>query len=430
VKQVGGSTARASLILLAVSALGLSAQTATTGPQTPQPVFSPMPGRVEQRGDLTVTLGPVRQILRGTRTPLVTAYRDGSLVLAGQTQSILSTNRGDTWRPVTLPQVQLNTIELANRTTLMLEYDPRALADRPGWYTVQRWTSRDKGLTVEGPFAGELHLPQEALPGPGPHWFHGNLLEMPGGALLAVTQSETLPERIWTTALVRSDNGGKDWSYVSTIASKDLIADPQGLLRRAGWPLYYACEPNLIHLGGNELLCVMRSANDERANLPETLIGPPAAEFHDLWSTVAGDGIHASLMHLDASKFYLPGPPNAALIIAYSHDAGATWVGQQPMQEARGCFPRLAQSEGILALTYGGLSGVPRWGNAISFSTDGGRNWSAEIVFGPVLTTGYTAVVVTGPGKFLVFFDCTPPQPWTNEPAWWIGCLDVTVTRK
>jgi len=230
------------------------------------------------------------------------------------------------------------------------------------------------------------------------------------------------------TTASKSTDGGVNWAFVARVLDRGNIADPDGLLTRENWPLYWAVEPSLIDLGNDKLVAVARSANDEKAGLPLSQIGQAQDEYSDLFSTVTGAGIHSSLMTLPASKYYQPGPMNAPLVIAYSDDGGATWRDQQPMQQARGCFPRLAvSSDGILALTYGGLSGVPRWGNCITFSTDGGQTWTDEINLGPFLTTGYTNVYSTGPGKFIVFFDCTPPQPWTNKPAWWIGAVDVTV---
>jgi len=87
----------------------------------------------------------------------------------------------------------------------------------------------------------------------------------------------------------------------------------------------------------------------------------------------------------------------------------------------------MAVGAGVLALTYGGLA-YPRWGNCVSFSTDGGTSWTEEILFAPFFTTGYTDIVAVTPTKFLAVFDCTPPQPWTDHAAHWVGAVDIEIT--
>ena len=96
------------------------------------------------------------------------------------------------------------------------------------------------------------------------------------------------------------------------------------------------------------------------------------------------------------------------------------------MGQARGCFPRMAISDGLLALTYGGVA-YPRWGNCVIFCTDKGKTWTEEINFAPFLTTGYTDILASGPKTFLCVFDCTPPQPWKGHAAHWVGAVDITV---
>ena len=99
-----------------------------------------------------------------------------------------------------------------------------------------------------------------------------------------------------------------------------------------------------------------------------------------------------------------------------------------PWRDRGASFPDWPNDgSGILALTYGGLSGVPRHGNAVSFSLDQGVTWQGEVNFAPFLTTGYTALTALGPGLFLAFFDASPPQPWTKHEQWWIGVRTIAV---
>jgi hypothetical protein len=169
----------------------------------------------------------------------------------------------------------------------------------------------------------------------------------------------------------------------------------------------------------------MRVVNDDI----NPLIGPTTDDYHDLSCTVPAAGIHPDAVAVPEGKYAHCGPPAPPLLIARSTDNGRTWSRPRAMVPARGCFPRLAQSDGIIALTYGGLA-YPRWGNCLTFSLDRGQTWSREINFAPFLTTGYTDIIRTGPGRFLCVFDCTPPQPWANHAAHWVGAVDVDVRKR
>ncbi len=367
---------------------------------------------------------------------MVTGFANGTiLVSAGSSvagaKTIRSEDRGYSWRPQSLVIAHLNTLELNDGRMLVIEYNPKAIDDRPGYYRGKRWISKDQGRTLDEVAEGAtLHLPADKFDPKGVYWFHGNLIQLPNKQLLTVMQGKELVEgkSTWQCFLVRSRDLGENWEYVSIIADHSGLAPIRAKLEENGWQLHGAVEPTLASLGDGQLLCLTRTTNDE-SKIPDSQYGPPSDSYHDLNYTISGDGIHPTMSKLPADKFYTPGPPNAPLIVMRSRDDGLHWTPPVPMRQARGCFPRTARSEdGILALTYGGL-GTPRWGNCISFSTDGGRNWTDEINFGPFLTTGYTGLVCTGPGKFVAFFDCTPPQPWTNDHAWWIGAVDIEVKK-
>jgi len=387
---------------------------------------------------LKITLGEIRILMRGPMFPNnVVRFADNSIILTaskaeegGVTTSLRSVDGGNTWKPFKSELTENagpNAIQLRDGMALTVSIDASPIADKPGWYQTTRWESINNGKTARGPLKdGLLFLPPAKFDGAKVQWFHGNIIEMPNGDLLAAMQGveksdqQSYPFRSY---LSKSSNRGKTWEYVSLIASLDTVQDPEGLTQK-GWVLHGPCEPNMVHLGKGKLVCVIRLVNDDL----NPLIGPAQDVYHDLSYTLPGNDIHPSSLKLPADKYYSLGPPTVPLIISYSSDGGETWSRAVPMQQARGCFPRMALSEGILALTYGGLA-YPRWGNCISFSLDGGKTWSEEINFGPFFTTGYTDIIETGSGKFLCVFDCTPPQPWTNYAAHWVGAVDIKVEK-
>lgn len=406
--------------------------------QTPESVSlaSPFPSRVIQRGDLKITLGEIRVVMRGPMFPnlaqvgpraiLLTAHRAEE---GGSVVSIRSDDLGETWRPYE-PGIArgagMNTLRLRDGRVLSLMYDTKPIDGKPGYRSTTRWESLDQWKTVRGPLGdGTLYLPTDEFKPANHQWFHGNTIEMPDGGLLAVMQgidkegSGIYPFHVFMS---RSTDGGKTWAFLSRVASLGNIDDPQGMTKK-GWRLHGPCEPCIAHLGDGRLVCVARLINDDE----DAVMGKPTETYRDLSYTISGDGLYPGTA-MPANKFLSPGPRSAPLVIAFSSDTGKTWTRPKPMPEACGCFPRMAKSEGVVALSYGAIS-YPRWGNCVSFSTDGGKTWTTEINFAPFLTTGYTDILTIGPRKFLCVFDCTPPQPWTAHAAHWVGVLDVEVER-
>ena len=399
---------------------------------------SPFAGRVQRRGPLKVALSPIRVVMRGPMFPGVVKVGPRSLIIAAaaaeehsDTVSIRSDDLGQTWRPYKpgfASGSALNVLGLNDGRIVSLFYDTKPIAGRDGYFSTRRWESDDQWKTVRGPLTdGALFLPPADFDPARRQWFHGNVIQLPDGELLAAMQGVEKSGRgiyPFHTFLSRSADGGKSWKFVSRIASLGTIHDPAGLTKK-GWTLHGPCEPCVAHLGEGKLVCVARLVNDDS----NPLIGPATDTYRDLSYTLPAGGIHGRArgqLKLRADKFYTPGPPSVPLIISFSPDRGRTWSRPEPMREARGCFPRLAVSDGILALVYGGLA-YPRWGNCITLSPDGGRNWTEQINFGPFFTTGYAGVVAISPGRFLCVFDCTPPQPWTNHAAHWVGVVDVDV---
>ncbi|MBN2292964.1 MAG: exo-alpha-sialidase [Pirellulales bacterium] len=404
---------------------------------------SPYPQRIIQRGNLKITLGEIRMVMRGPMFPLLARVSDMSIMITaaraeeqGQVRSIRSDDLGRTWRsyePRVARGAALNTIRLADGRVLSIYYDTKPIAERPGYRSTTRWLSEDGWKTMQGPLTdGTVYLPPDEFKIANSQWFHGNTIQLPGGELLSAMQgvdkdgSGIYP---FHTFVARSADNGKTWLFLSRIASLGNIDDPQRRTKQ-GWHLHGPCEHTLAYLGGNRLISVARIVNDDRTSP----MSEASDTYRDLSYTIPGSGIHPDSRY-PADKFYTPGPRSAPLVISYSQDLGKTWSRPKPMREACGCAPRSAVSKisskdgkqtDVIALSYGALA-FPRWGNCIKFSTDGGHIWTDEINYAPFFSTGYTDILQLTPGKFLCTFDCTPPQPWTAHATHWVGVLDIEV---
>jgi|GEM_PF-658754 len=400
-----------------------------------EPVVSPFPSRVETVSGRRVKVGPIRVVLRGYRTPLATPFRDGQILLSAGSAKVgavmvRSRDRGHSWAREANPLVHLNTLELADGTVQAIDYRIKPIEGESESYSFDRWQSTDQGKTHRPVTKGRLGLPESIFDPRQTNWFHGNLVQLQTGELLTVMQGEQLVEgkSTWRSFLVRSTDGGATWRYESMLADHHALAPIRERLQANGWRLHGVVEANLLAIEDSQLLCVARVMDDE-SNVPVEQFSPPIETYHDLSYTISGEGMHTGIAHLPADRYYVPGRRSCPLILMRSSDGGATWSKPEVMTPARGCFPRMATDGKVIALSYGGGSGALRWGNFVCFSFDGGRTWSGELNVGPFLSTGYTSIVTGGERKFVVFFDCTPPQPWTEPAAHWIGAVDVEIVH-
>jgi hypothetical protein len=401
----------------------------------------PFASQTYERGELKVTVGAPRMILRGPMFPWAMLLDDGSIIVisssveeGGPPAYVRSTDRGETWRPfVPPPGYCIPNVQLADGTALNCASAPPPIADRPGYYQTARYESKDRGLSATFT-SGTLYMPPDVCSPKKPHQFHGNTIRTARGELLSVMQGmETQPAPGWPEGgetpfkcyLVKSADDGHTWNYVSHVASLRDLEGATATALKTGWRTWGPCEANIVELTDGQLVCAMRTLNDDL----QPLIGEATDTYRDLFQTLRGADIYKGSLNLPDDKYYSLSPPTTPVLLCYSNDNGDHWTKPIATREARGCMPQFAYDGEVLALSSGALH-YPRWGNGIVFSLDGGRTWTDLINYAPVFTSGYGALLSISPGHFLAIFDYAAPQPWKEHTAHWVGAVDIRVERK
>jgi len=265
-----------------------------------------------------------------------------------------------------------------SRPGLFLSLDEYAYYDSPGTYHVKTWRSTDDGLR-------DIEVEQAAVSVPeGPRrsrhagewwglYFFRFIVEMPDGTLLATMEGSFDGDEVFPTGrrsagettrnpklrtfVVSSEDEGRSWQYLSTVAFPQADDDAVG----EGFD-----EPSMVRLDNGELLCVMRSGN-----------------YTPLYQCRSGDG-------------------------------GRTWKGPVYTGLERGVDPCLIKLlDGRLLLAYGnrfpaGSPGGPgETGHGASLiqlalSPDGtGENWLGPVTIGSGIFGTYPTIIETEPNMIL-----------------------------
>jgi len=404
---------------------------------------SPFDSRTYERGEMKITVGPARMIMRGPMFPWPMMFDDGSIiVIASPVEEgkgaayVRSTDRGETWRPFVPPAAGycIPNVQFPDGSAAMHgSGGATPIPDRPNYYKVARYETKDRGLTSTLTH-GTLYVPPDVCSPKLHHQFHGNVIHTKRGELLSVMQGmeeEPAPnvpkgyKNPFKCFLVKSTDKGHTWTYVSHVASLRDVSGPTADAMNAGWHTWGACESALIEVAEGKLVCAMRTLDDNH----KPLIGEASDTYRDLFHTVRGNDIYPGSLRLPADKFFTLSPPTTPLLICYSDDNGETWTKPVAMREALGNMPQMAFDGKILALSSGALN-YPRWGNGITFSLDGGKTWTELINYAPFFTSGYGGLLSIEPGRFLAIFDYAAPQPWKEHTAHWVGALDIKVERR
>ena len=113
------------------------------------------------------------------------------------------------------------------------------------------WTSTDGGANWTAR-VGNVHVPQSQVVR-GANWggfvFHRSILTMPDGSLRATMYGNFVGDSKFRSIWVRSDDGGANWTFVSTIAYSSTVGS-EGF-----------CEPVVVRAADGSLLVVMRTGS-------------------------------------------------------------------------------------------------------------------------------------------------------------------------
>ncbi len=299
-----------------------------------------------------VTVEPSRPFASGTHFNRFLKLPDGTLLSEGK----LSHDGGRSWQDGA-GRFGVGGEVLTDGRVLGLDYRCLPVKDREGWYAAARWFSEDRGKTFQ-PGEALFHVPQaKAAMGHGPHvgpLFMRSIVERRDGSLVALMagwfKSDTAlcpygrGRPYSRTYVCESADGGKTWSYLTTIGYDQIGSEGYN-------------EGSMKRLPGGELLAVLRTGNER-----------------DL------------------------GCQDNPIMAGISRDEGRTWSPPE-RTGVEGAFPSLAVlSDGVVVMSYG------RPGAMLVFSRDGGRTWTDPTAVDTTAYSGYTDVVEIGPRELLVGF--------------------------
>ena len=263
---------------------------------------------------------------------------------------------------------------ILSRPGLFLALDEYAYYDAPGVYLIKTWRSTDddlRSVTVEQATLSVPDGPRRSRK-EGEWWgiyFFRSILEMPDGSLLAAMEGNFHGDKVFPTGrrsggettnnpkqrtfVVSSEDQGKSWHYMATVACPNVDDDAVG----EGYD-----EPSLVRLDNGQLLCVMRSGN------------------------------------------YTP------LYSAWSSDEGKTWSGPVYTGLERGVDPCLIKlADGRVLLAFGrrfpagspggpGESGIGASLIQLAMSLNGtGKAWQGPITIGRKIFGTYPTIIEVEP---------------------------------
>ena len=268
------------------------------------------------------------------------------------------------------PATQGSIVQLRDGTILMYDHEPEP--DGDGRFVGRMWTSTDDWKTVKGPEETYVAVPQAVQTMVADNsalvvgmLFWGSVIELPSGSLLATMtglfkedktplkyneKSTVAPKNMIQdrSILVRSEDRGRNWNYLSTIA-----APPRGT--QEGFN-----ETNVIRLTQGKhkerLIAVIRTGRED------------------------------------------------PLYQAFSDDEGKTWSEPRALSIG-GVAPSLIEMDcGVLVVSFGHKPEYGDNGNFVAFSLDQGETWTNTTRLSSGMTRGYTTVRETAPGQLFVLY--------------------------
>jgi len=207
----------------------------------------------------------------------------------------------------------MGTLLRDGRAVVLGCWGPKRLEN--GAYPIATYCYADGGRRLAETVAGVLRLPF-VMP---PH-FHRSIVEMPDGSLVATIYGTQEGHKKYTSALIQTKDGGKQWDLLSVIAHSEEVG-------KEGF-----CEPVLTMLSNGDLFCAMRTGGP--------LYTTRSSDGGASWSApeaVANHGVDPALLLLSNGVLVLSyGRPDVEL--RFSTDGtGRAWSAPFSVYRGPGC---------------------------------------------------------------------------------------------
>ena len=328
-----------------------------------QPRVSYAPGIKVIRGETRVIV-PMEK----SHCPAGTLFKFNSGEI--QVRDMRSNDNGLTWYKASR-SIGASTYQFPHPDNEAIEHSFRTKKSATaGVYEAAFFSTKDHGKTWNE-FTSYIHLPVEM------NWSgvtDRKITAIPDGSLLMSLYGRIKNTAGFSVVLVRSVDRGRTWRYYSTVAfnlTEGLL--PEGF-----------CEPALLMLPNNKMLCFIRTSGNYPASL-------------------------GSSNHNDTSvKMPFHYTKTTPLYMSASNDNGKTWSNAEPVNPF-GVWPdALVLENGIIALSYG------RPGNWLMFSKDDGRTWGPNLPYYndiyPPDCGNYVSIKEIAPNVILSVYSRTDPN--------------------
>ncbi|MBN1341258.1 MAG: exo-alpha-sialidase [Phycisphaerae bacterium] len=253
-------------------------------------------------------------IFRGPGKFLSLACSTGLHTKTERGMRLISTDDGDTWtKPTETPVGGMGTLLPDGRAVVLSCWGPEPNPN--GSYPTTTLFYTDGGRKRVEAVAGTLTWPLNMKP-----HFHRNILQMPDGSLIATIYGRQDGHKKYTSALIRTEDGGKRWTLLSIIAHSEQVGG-EGF-----------CEPAMVRLTNGDLFCAMRTGGP--------LYTTRSTNGGRTWSTpvvVADHGVDPDLLLMENGVLALSyGRPNVDL--RFSADGtGLNWSPPMTLYRGPGC---------------------------------------------------------------------------------------------
>jgi len=328
--------------------------------------------------ELDIQVGETQTIVPEANYVSMFKFADSSIAV----DSKRSYDAGKIWQGS--PSFNVGAYQFPDGEIIQLGFHSKKM-DRQGDFEIPLIRSTDNSKSTKTDTA-MMHIPEavggtgdNGKPVEGPVADHA-IIGLSDGSILAAMYgwfatdqvlTPTMPEEWqcfkYRTFVVRSQDRGKTWEYLSTV-----VYDPNVGLESF-------CEPDLLSMPDGDILCFMRTG---------------------------GSGGKYTPLYLSRSK-----------------DDGRTWSKPEPIAD-RGVWPNTClMKNGVIVCTYG------RPGNWLTFSLDGGYTWKGHFCFYDGRTTSYNSVEEVKKDRLLVVYDRQVDNDEGNM-SWEVAGTYVTVKCK